>query len=120
MAKDDIKEYEFTSDQSRTEAARNGQKGGIISGKKRKEKRLMRDALSDLMKMQVTDENIIQTLEDMGIENKDNQTALVVGIFLKALRGDVRAGEFIRDTMGEKPVDVVQQLDPPVFVDDIK
>lgn len=94
--------------------------GGIANGKKRKEKRLMRDALSDLMKMQVTDENIIQTLEDMGIENKDNQTALVVGIFLKALRGDVRAGEFIRDTMGEKPVDVVQQLDPPVFVDDIK
>lgn len=94
--------------------------GGKASGKARREKRLMREALTDLMQMEVTDESIRQTLDDMGIENKDNQTALTVAIFLKALRGDVRAGEFIRDTMGEKPVDVVQQLEPPVFIDDIK
>ena len=43
---------------------------------------------------------------DLGYELKDAtyQDALLAGIMLEAMKGDVRAAEFIRDTAGESPV----------------
>ena len=43
MAREDIKPYDFTSDQSRTQAAENGQKGGIASGESKRRKRTLRE-----------------------------------------------------------------------------
>lgn len=44
MAKKDIEKYQFTSDQSRTEAARNGRKGGKASVAKRRQIKSFREA----------------------------------------------------------------------------
>lgn len=44
MAKKDIEKYQFTSAQSRTEAARNGRKGGKASGEKRRQIKSFREA----------------------------------------------------------------------------
>ena len=44
MAKKDIEKYQFTSEQSRTEAARNGRKGGKASGEKRRQIKSFREA----------------------------------------------------------------------------
>lgn len=42
MAKEDIVKHQFTSDQSRTQAAKNGRKGGVASGEARRERKDMR------------------------------------------------------------------------------
>lgn len=49
MNEQNIKPYEFTSDQSREEAAKNGAKGGIASGKARRERRLIADILRGVL-----------------------------------------------------------------------
>ena len=42
MAKEDIVKHQFTSNQSRTQAAKNGRKGGIASGEAKRERKDMR------------------------------------------------------------------------------
>ena len=42
MAKEDIVKHQFTSDQSRTQAAKNGRKGGLASGEAKRERKDMR------------------------------------------------------------------------------
>lgn len=52
MAKEDIRQYEFTSEQSRIEAAENGRRGGIASGIAKRERKALADTLrAELAKM---------------------------------------------------------------------
>ena len=44
----------------------------------------------------------------------DTQEKISLSILEKALGGDVRAFEVIRDTIGEKPVDKVENINPPI------
>ena len=44
-----MKQYQFTSEQSHSEAVKNGQKGGIASGKARQEKATMKKTLEMLL-----------------------------------------------------------------------
>ena len=49
MSKEDIKQYEFTSEQSRTAAAENGRKGGIASGMARKERKTIAEIINKVL-----------------------------------------------------------------------
>lgn len=44
----------------------------------------------------------------------DTQEKISLSILEKALGGDVRAFEVIRDTIGEKPIDKVENINPPI------
>lgn len=77
----------FDSNQSREEAKKNGKKGGIKSGEKRRERKALKEELLLLL------------------STGDTQMKLSVALIAKAMTGDVRAFEVIRDTIGEKPVD---------------
>lgn len=101
MAKQDIKPYEFTSDQSRSEAAKNGKKGGQASGVARRKRKSMREALERMLI-----DNVQTTKGKM-----ETQTAILLGLIAKAIKGDVRAIEFIRDTLGENPSNKTQFVD---------
>lgn len=83
----------FSSDQSRDEAAKNGRKGGKKSGETRRKRKALKEQLLLLL------------------ETGNAQEQLCTSLFEKALSGDVRAFEVIRDTIGEKPVDKVAQTD---------
>ena len=73
-------------------------KGGINSGKTRREKANLRKCLEALLEGNVTDTNgTVRT----GAE------AITLKLFAEAGKGDVRAFEVIRDTIGQKPVDKV-------------
>lgn len=63
------------------------QKGGIKSGEVRRARKTLKEELLLLL------------------ENGDNQQKMSVALFQKALKGDIKAFEVIRDTIGEKPVD---------------
>lgn len=72
---------------STSEARERGKKGGIASGRKRKERKVLRDELLLLL------------------SKGQMQKKISVALIAKALKGDVKAFEVIRDTIGEKPTD---------------
>ena len=75
------------------EARKKGAKGGIASGAARREKKTLRKRLELLLAREVGE-----------METAD---AISIALIEKALSGDVRAYEVIRDTLGEKPRDKV-------------
>lgn len=75
-------------------------KGGIASGKARRERKLMREALTEILSREYIE-------KDTG-EKVDGTTLLMVKAFKNALNGDMRAIEFVRDTLGEKPTERVE------------
>ena len=97
----------FTSDQSQEEAVKNGAKGGIASGKARREKKAMKDTLETLLSMQLkngqaADIEDIQSVAALKGKNISVQEAIMLAQIQKALKGDTRAAEFVRDASGNK------------------
>ena len=83
---------------------KNGQKGGKESGKSRREKKLLKDCMLDLLDLDVTDRKKWNKLSKMGIdpEDIDNRTLLTVALFQRAVElGDVNAFKEIRNLIGE-------------------
>ena len=110
---ENLKRGKATQFKSGEDAAGNGKKGGTASGASRRRKRAMRQAAAMLLNTQIPANvrtpfmGTVKTLLDaFGYELKDAtyQDALLAGIMLEAMKGDVRAAEFIRDTAGESPV----------------
>ena len=80
-------------------------KGGKKSGETRKRRKAMREAFEELLQRRYTDREGRET---------DGVTALTTRVYQKALDGDMKAVQFIRDTVGEMPVQRVQvdTIDP--------
>ena len=89
----------FTSNQSREEAKKNGSKGGKASGKAKQERKTFREGLLLLLNEPI--------LKDGKPSGKITQDAIIAGLVKRAINGDTRAFEMIRDTIGEKPVQEV-------------
>ena len=91
----------FTSEQSREEAVKNGQKGGIASGISRRARKTLRAELEILLSAQTIDKETGKKTESTV------QEAVTVALVKQALKGNTKAFEIIRDTIGEKPVERV-------------
>lgn len=81
-------------------------KGGKASVEARRAKKNLKE-LVEIMGDKKADPMLQERMKDMGISNEDltNNMACVVGLFQKAMAGDVQAFNAIRDIRGEKPVD---------------
>lgn len=77
---------------SKKEAREKGKKGGIASGKARKERKALKEELLILLSQGNTQEKISLSL------------------IKEAMKGNTKAFEVIRDTIGEKPVEVNANL----------
>ncbi len=90
------------------EARELGKMGGIKSGEVRRRKSAMKDIAQMVLglKPNITQGAKLQ-LKQMGIDERDltTQTVALVKILEKAMKGDVQAMQFIRDTAGQKPTD---------------
>ncbi len=95
--------YQFTSEQSREEAAKNGAKGGIASGIARRRKRSLREAADYFLSLPVTDTDTFNrlVLDGLNPEDIDNQMALIVGLTKAAAAGDSKAAKALADFLGE-------------------
>ena len=95
--------YQFTSEQSREEAAKNGAKGGIASGIARRRKRSLREAADYFLSLPVTDTDTFNrlVLDGLNPEDIDNQMALIVGLTKAAAAGDSKAAKVLADFLGE-------------------
>jgi hypothetical protein len=79
--------------QSGKEAAKAGHAGGVASGESKRKWATLREAFKELM----TDGDRQRIFDAMRE---------------RAAAGDVRAAEFLRDTMGEKPTVSIEQTEP--------
>lgn len=82
--------------------------GGKASVKSRKTKKLLRECLQELLDKEMTDKSG---------NTKTGAEAMAVAVFAKALKGDLKAFEIVRDTAGQKPAEkiVVSEIDPDVI-----
>ena len=72
--------------------------GGFASGKAKREKRTMREIAEIILSKNVTTSDGIVTVK----------YAVLAKVIDKALKGNLPAAEFIRDTIGEKPTEKTQ------------
>lgn len=86
---------ERTEDEQRELA----KKGGKASGKARRRKK----ELKELLELALSQPSEI-------VEGEDNYTAITAALIQKAIQGDTKAYEVIRDTLGQKPTEQ-QQMD---------
>lgn len=98
--------------QSKEEARKRGRAGGIASGKARREKKLMRETLDVLLSMPLkngknADVESIRNFAALKGKNISVQDAILIAQVQKAMKGDTKAAEYVRDTIGQKPVDNV-------------
>lgn len=102
---ENLKGHEFTSDQSREEAAKNGRKGGIKSGEARRRRKAFAEAFNVLLERKYSDHN---GNEIQGVD------AIAAKTFQSAMNGDLKAMQIIRDTVGEMPAQRVEvdTIDP--------
>lgn len=99
MAKEDLVKYQFNSDQSRTQAAENGRKGGIKSGEARREKANLKKQLQVFLEEEIQDKH----------GNVMTGAEMMVKVAVKEMsKGNPKFWELIRDTAGFKPIDKLQ------------
>lgn len=89
---------------TRETAAEMGRRGGLKAQKTIARKKHLRDCLKVILSLPPGDRNR-QKLSEVGIpaDEMSNQMLLAMSIFQKAIRGDVRAAEYIRDITGQQP-----------------
>jgi len=96
MAKKDLISLADRTTEEQQEIAR---KGGIASGKARRERKKLRESLEELL---------ARTQIGKNGEELTGADAISIKLFEQALKGNVKAFKTIRDTVGEKPVENVQ------------
>lgn len=90
------------ADRTTEEKREIGTKGGKASGEARRKKRDLKLAMQALLEADVKDKRTGETMS--GAE------AIALAQYRKALKGDAKAFELIRDTSGQKPVEKVEQV----------
>lgn len=86
---------------TREEAREAGKKGGKKSGEVRRARKTLREELLTLLSQDITDTRG---------RTMPTQVALSTALIQEALKGNTKAFEVVRDTIGEKPVDKVEQV----------
>ena len=99
----------YTSDQSPEEASINGKKGGIASGEARRKRRDIRAAM----------EALLEKKYNTSMGELSGAEAISLKQMEKALKGDPKAFELVRDTAGQKPIEkvVVAEVEQDVISD---
>ena len=81
-----------------TEQARErGRKGGIASAKAKAKRKALKELLEIALSQPSADN-----------PEEDNWTAVTAALVQKALSGDTKAFEVLRDTLGQKPVEEIR------------
>ena len=79
-------------------------KGGIASQRKQREKKLMREDAQMFLEMPLNAGQLedVEYLAEVKGKNITVQQAILLAMIKKAMKGDVRASEYVRDTAGQQ------------------
>lgn len=97
-----------TQFKSGREAVENGHKGGVASGVSKRARKTLRAELETLLSTQTVDPKTGEKRESTV------QEAITAALVKQALKGNTKAFEIIRDTVGEKPAEhiTLAEIDP--------
>ena len=86
---------------SKKEARERGRKGGLASGEARRKRKTLKEELL------------------LMLSEGETQQSVTLALIEKAISGDTKAFEVIRDTIGEKPVDkvMIADVEPSVIAE---
>ena len=86
---------------SKKEARERGRKGGLASGEARRKRKTLKEELL------------------LMLSEGETQQSVTLALIEKAMSGDTKAFEVIRDTIGEKPVDkvMIADVEPSVIAE---
>lgn len=86
---------------SKDEARERGRKGGLASGEARRKRKTLKEELL------------------LMLSEGETQQSVTLALIEKAMSGDTKAFEVIRDTIGEKPVDkvMIADVEPSVIAE---
>lgn len=90
--------------QTPSERQRNAQKAGIASGKSRRDKKFIQDALQKALNGKYD----IGDPEKGNVKTLGGYDAIALSLIQEAIKGDVKAFVAIRDSIGEKPKDTLE------------
>ena len=92
---------EHTQFRSGAEAVENGRKGGIASVEARRKRKTLKEELLLIL------------------SEGETQQSVTLALIEKAMSGDTKAFEVIRDTIGEKPIDkvMIADVEPSVIAE---
>lgn len=96
---------------SKEEAKKRGSNGGKKSGQVRRERKAFKESLLMLLEMKAPEQigvQIKKTLPKLKDKDLNYQNAILVSLLQQAVKGNTKAVELIRDTIGEKPKEVVE------------
>lgn len=99
-------------------------RGGKASGEAKRRRKAIREQMELLLSLPIKNNKIKSQLSKLGIEENEmtNQMAMIIKMYQTVLNGgnnSVSAFNSIRDTIGEKPVEVQQIVETPIIKDDI-
>ena len=98
---------------TKSEAREKGRKGGKKSAETRRQRKLLKDCMLDLLDLPVTNTKQWNQLSKLGVnpEEIDNRSLLTVALFMKATTGDVTAFKEIKSLIGEDNDKDLSKLD---------
>lgn len=94
MPRDGTENLIPVTDRTKKEAREISRKGGIASGKARREKADLKKKVNEILSMDVFSPQFKEMLEEKGL-SVTNQTAIATVLLQKALKGDMRAIELL-------------------------
>ena len=84
------------------EVRKNGRKGGIKSGKVRREQKTYRDMAKAMLSATITDENILDELKAYGLSETDVKAYTLLGMIKASANGSHNAFDRLMELIGEK------------------
>lgn len=109
---------------STSKAREIGKKGGINSGIARRNKKRIKEQFEMLMSLDLQDNELKEQIMSLGIpqEEINIQMALCVAMTQQALQGNIKAFELIRDTIGQNPINEMEneKRETIYFINDIE
>ena len=101
MAGDGSENLIPVTERTKEEAREISRKGGIASGRVRREKADLKKKVNQILEMDVFSTQLKEALEEKGL-NATNQTAIATVLLQKALKGDMRAIELLAKMNGNE------------------
>ena len=90
------------SERSPKEVRENGRKGGIKSGKVRREQKAYRDMAKAMLSATIADENILNELQAYGLSETDVKAYTLLGMIKASGNGSHNAFDRLMELIGEK------------------
>ena len=94
---------------SREEAKKRGSKGGKASVKAKRQRKQLKELFKSMLATPIPQKDLKEKIKTMGFKDEEENYNTLLGMTTlnEALKGNIKAVEMIRDTIGEKPKEEV-------------